>query len=79
MSLAQRNSAITTTNANTAAVVCMVSLRVGQTTFFTSASDSRPNTTNCLPRSLVKATATPAAKPAITDRTRSRMDSAESQ
>ncbi|MNC94140.1 hypothetical protein D3C83_109230 [compost metagenome] len=79
LSLTQRNTAITTTNAKTAAVVCIVSLRVGQTTFFTSPSDSRPNTTNCLPRSLVKATTTPAAKPAITDRTRSRMDSAASQ
>src|SRR4030095_10914676 len=40
LSLIHKNTAITTTNANTAAVVCNVSLRVGHTTFFTSETDS---------------------------------------
>src|SRR6185436_7435152 len=40
LSLSHKKTAITTTNANTAAVVCIVSLRVGHTTFFTSYTDS---------------------------------------
>ena len=36
MSVSHRKIAITTTNANTRPVVCTVSLRLGQTTFFVS-------------------------------------------
>src|SRR3954449_11191213 len=57
LSLTQRKTAITTTNAKTAAVVCIVSLRVGHTTFFTSPIDSPANTVNCLPGSESHATA----------------------
>jgi hypothetical protein len=71
LSLTQRKTAITTTKANTAAVVCIVSFRVGHTTFFTSAIDSDANTANCRPGSLNHATAAPAAIPAITARIRS--------
>ncbi len=63
LSLTHRNTAITTTNANTAAVVCTVSLRVGQTTFFSSTSASRAKTTKSRPGPLIQATAAPAAKP----------------
>ena len=56
LSLSHRYTAITTTKANTAAVVCIVSLRVGQTTFFTSASASRENPRNCWPGALIQAT-----------------------
>src|SRR5205807_3344792 len=71
LSLTHRNTAIVTTKANTAAVVCIVSLRVGQTTFFTSAIASPANTANARPGSLIHATAAPAARPAMTARTRS--------
>src|SRR5258708_38521920 len=47
LSLTHKKTAITTTKANTAAVVCIVSLRLGPTTFFTSAPDPPPNTPNC--------------------------------
>src|SRR5205085_9699390 len=71
LSLIHRKIAITTTKANTAAVVCIVSLRVGQTTFLTSATDSPANTANWRPGSLNQATAAPAAMPAMTARMRS--------
>src|SRR6185295_9884175 len=71
LSLTHKKTAITTTKANTAAVVCIVSLRVGQTTFFTSATDSAANTPNCRPGSLNQATAAPATIPATTARIRS--------
>src|SRR6185503_5390196 len=71
LSLIHRNTAITTTNANTAAVVCIVSFRVGHTTFFTSAQDSTAKMRNCLPGWLSHATAAPAAKPAATASRRS--------
>src|SRR5436190_12127307 len=71
LSLTHKKTAITTTKANTAAVVCIVSLRLGQTTFFTSATDSAANTANCRPGSLNQATAAPAATPATTARMRS--------
>ena len=45
---------MTTTNANTTPVVCMVSLRVGQTTFCTSRHESRPKAIRRLPDSDVK-------------------------
>src|SRR4051812_21765157 len=71
LSLTQRKTAITTTNAKTAAVVCMVSLRVGHTTFFTSPIDSPANTVNCLPGSESQATAAAATTPATTTSRRS--------
>src|SRR5262245_43670878 len=71
LSLIHRNTAITTTNANTAAVVCIVSFRVGHTTFFTSAHDSNAKPMNCLPGADSHATAAPAARPATTARSRS--------
>src|SRR6185503_12893487 len=74
LSLSHRNTAITTTNAKTAAVVCIVSLRVGQTTFFTSTSASRAKTTKPRPGALCQATAAPAAMPATTARMRSRIE-----
>src|SRR5688572_11275302 len=79
LSVSHRNSAITTTNAKTAAVVCIVSLRVGQTTFFTSATDSPANTANCLPGSLHRATAPAASRPAITARMRTTSGKSASQ
>ena len=54
MSLTQRNTAITNTKANTAAVVCIVSLRVGHTTFFTSTTASRAQTVNSRPGAVVR-------------------------
>src|SRR5256885_1399091 len=51
LSLTHKKTAITTTNAKTAAVVCMVSLRVGHTTFFTSLIDSPANPVTGLPAS----------------------------
>src|ERR1043165_4132228 len=71
LSLIHRNTAITSTNANTAAVACIVSLRVGQTTFFTSAQDSSANVRNCLPGADSHATAAPARSPATTASSRS--------
>jgi len=71
LSLTHRKIAITTTKANTAAVVCIVSLRVGQTTFLTSVTASPANTPNCRPGSLNQATTAPAAMPAITASSRS--------
>ena len=61
---------MTTTKANTMPVVCSVSLRVGQTTFFVSATDSWAKTWNCLPGADVQNTAAAAARPASTAATR---------
>ena len=63
----------------TAAVVCTVSLRVGQTTFFTSTRDSRANARNSFPGALVQATAAPATNPATIARMRSTMEFAASR
>src|SRR5688500_6700836 len=52
LSVSHKKSAITTTKANTAAVVCIVSLRVGHTTFFTSPTASPANTANSRPGAL---------------------------
>src|SRR5580765_1550528 len=71
LSLIHKKTAITTTKANTAAVVCIVSFRVGQTTFFTSATDSAANSPNSRPGVLNQATAAPASSPATTASTRS--------
>src|SRR2546426_2988458 len=71
LSLSHRKIAIATTNANTAAVVCIVSLRVGQTTFLTSSIASPAKIANWRPGSLVQATAAPASMPATTARMRS--------
>src|SRR5688500_11367529 len=70
LSVSHKKTAITTTNAKTAAVVWIVSLRVGHTTFFTSATDSPANTANCLPGSLHHPTAPAASRPATTVSTR---------
>src|SRR5258706_13825334 len=66
LSVSQRNTAIATTNANTAPVVCSDSLRVGHTTFFVSTTASWANTKKRLPGSVVHPTTAPAAIPAST-------------
>src|SRR6185437_1535920 len=58
-STAKRNSAMTTTKANTTAVVCTVSLRVGHATRPASARDSCANAKNSLPIADVHATSPP--------------------
>src|SRR5438105_13820583 len=70
-STAARNAAINTTNANTTAVVCSVSLRFGQDTRPASAHASLLKTKNSLPGTDVSATTAATAKPAITISTRS--------
>ena len=50
---------MTTTNAKTAPVVWIVSLRVGHTTFFTSTAASRAKTTKSRPGVVIHATAAP--------------------
>src|SRR5882672_10936328 len=71
LSVNHRNTAIATTNPNTAAAVCSDSLRVGHTTFFVSTTASWANTKNSLPGAVVQPTAAPAASPASTLATRS--------
>src|SRR5207247_10517746 len=71
LSVSQRNTAMATTNANTAPVVCSDSLRVGHTTFFVSTTASWANTKKRFPGSVVHPTTEPAAMPASTLATRS--------
>ena len=54
------NKAITKTKAKTYPVICPASLRVGQTTFFTSRTESRPKAMSYVPGSDVKNNATAA-------------------
>ena len=60
-----------TTKANTIAVVCIVSLRVGHDTLPASAHASCANTKNCLPGSESHATTPAATRPPSTISTRS--------
>src|SRR5882672_4387846 len=71
LSVIHRNTAIATTNPNTAAAVCSDSFRVGHTTFFVSTTDSWANTKNSFPGAVVHPTAAPAASPTSTLATRS--------
>ena len=59
------------TKPNTIAVVWIVSFRVGQTTFFVSATDSRPNAKKRFPGSDVAAMPAPTIRPASTTAIRS--------
>src|SRR5262249_35685807 len=71
VSTEKRNSAITTTNANTTAVVWIVSFRVGHDTRPASCHDSWAKTKNSLPGADVQATPAAASRPPTTINTRS--------